>query len=135
MNDAMKAGLLNLQNNINTLDMHSGNTANFNTPEGDGWSVNNLIRQGGSTMNVNPDMGNANTSKIRNQAMNGNMNALMNGGSGDSMSSLTSGFAQTINDAMKAGLLNLSNDIGTYDLHSGSTTNFNHPEGDGWSAN
>ena len=58
-------------------------------------------------MNVNPDMGNANTSHIRNQAMNGNMNALMSGGSGDSMSSLTSGFAQTMNDAMKAGLLNL----------------------------
>ena len=58
--------LMNLQNNINTLDMHSGNTANFNTAEGDGWSVNNLIRQGGSTMNVNPDMGNANTSHIRN---------------------------------------------------------------------
>ena len=105
MNDAMKAGLLNLQNNINTLDMHSGNTANFNTAEGDGWNVNNLIRQGGSTMNFGSDMTNSDKTTIENQAMNGNMNALMSGGSGDSMSSLTSGFAQTINDAMKNGLL------------------------------
>ena len=62
--------LMNLDNYIGTLDMQSGNTANFNKPLGDGYNIGSLQREGGSTMNFGSGMNTGNKNQILNKSIN-----------------------------------------------------------------
>ena len=62
-----------LSTNIGTLDLHSGNTANFNTPLGDGYNINTLQREGGSNINFGSGMTTSSKDQILTKSIDGDL--------------------------------------------------------------
>ena len=58
-------GLMNLFNYINTVDLKPGNTANFNKPLGDGYSIKYLDNEPGSHENFGSGLNTNQRNQIR----------------------------------------------------------------------
>ena len=71
-------GLMNLYNYLGTVDLKDGNTANFNQPLGDGYSINTLEREGGSNVNFGTGMTTSQKDQILDKSIQGDAAAFDN---------------------------------------------------------
>eukprot|EP00356_Strombidium_inclinatum_P002726 CAMPEP_0170479050 /NCGR_PEP_ID=MMETSP0208-20121228/416_1 /TAXON_ID=197538 /ORGANISM="Strombidium inclinatum, Strain S3" /LENGTH=103 /DNA_ID=CAMNT_0010751389 /DNA_START=42 /DNA_END=353 /DNA_ORIENTATION=+ len=75
---AQPIDMQSLFNQIGKVDLENGNTSNFNKPLGDGYNINQLVREGGSTVNFGSGMSTSNKKQILDKAVAGDKQELGN---------------------------------------------------------